>query len=382
MLLKFKPILFGFAVVLATGCSSEPIADQKQSTPINFNVALSSSTDAVTALDMTVVGRVIEGRDDNDLVTFEQQWPGTYIEAAFTGEDVYFDIGSDGLILVISIDSLPTQKITDAKAGRYIVSGLTDQNHTIRVQVVSENQSASSFIGGIYIGPNATALKPPHRDTQFEFIGDSHTVGYANTSNKRECSRSEVSITTDTSLGIAGQLSKIYNADYQVNAMSGRGIVRNYGGGDGATIPEQYPFALLSASQRYTPNDWSPELVVTSIGTNDFSTDLNEGEQWSSREALTADYEAKYFTFLETVMTRYPESYVIVWVAADETAEKYKAAESVVNKIKQETSENIGFIPVDGLSFNVCHWHPTVDDAEIIVEKMDKFIRENRILPL
>jgi len=382
MAFKITTPLFVLAILFATACAHEPVSDLKQPDPAAISMALSPNTETLTSLEVNVVGRVIEHRDGKGLVSFEQQWPGIYIEGAFKGEQVYFDVESTGLSLAISIDGQLIRKMVDAEPGRYGVSGLRDRNHTIRLQVVSENQSASSTFGGIYIDQDSTPLEPSHRETQIEFIGDSHTVGYANTSKKRDCTGSEVSRTTDTSLSIAGQLSNVFDADYQVNAISGRGVVRNYNGGDGATIPEQYPYTLLSPSEPYDADDWSPDLVVMSLGTNDFSTDLTDEEPWTSRDALMADYEATYLAFLETIMARYPDTHIIVWVAGNEGEEKYTSGISVVNQFKQTVSDKIGFVPVGGLSFEACHWHPTVDDAGLISREINEYIEANNILPL
>lgn len=379
--MPFKTIIAGLVILLATGCSPEPVTDRQPTVSKNFTVTISPRNSGLKALDVKVMGRVIKHKADHNRTLYEQQWPGTYIEGAFKGERVYFTVESPKMSLAISVDNQPVHKMIDVAPGQYVISQLANESHVVRIQVVSENQNEPSRFGGVLIEQTSTALSPPKRDVQFEFIGDSHTVGYANTSDKRDCSNEDVFNTTDTSLGVAGKLSKIYQADYQVNAISGRGIVRNYDGGDGTTIPTQYPFTLLSQSQDYNFDHWSPELIVTSIGTNDFSTELKEDEPWKSREDLRADYEAQYFDFLKEVMARYPESFIIIWVAAEATAEKFQAAVSVVNQIKEKTNVQIGFVPINGLAFNACHWHPDIHDAEIIADGLDKFIRANNLLP-
>jgi len=79
-------------------------------------------------------------------------------------------------------------------------------------------------------------------------------------------------------------------------------------------------------------------------------------------------------------MTLHPESYVILWVAADETAEKYKAGASVVSQIKARVGNQIGFVPVTGLGFEACHWHPTVADAALIAGEIERIIEQNDLL--
>src|SRR5207237_1246644 len=82
--------------------------------------------------------------------------------------------------------------------------------------------------GGVFAAPGTVAAPLRHRRRAIEFIGDSHTVGYGNTSPGRACTEDQVWATTDTSRGIAPLTAARYAADYQVNAISGRGVVRNY----------------------------------------------------------------------------------------------------------------------------------------------------------
>jgi hypothetical protein len=98
-----------------------------------------------------------------------------------------------------------------------------------------------------------------------------------------------------------------------VNAISGRGIVRNYGGGAGDPLPEAYPFVLLDHSARYEDAAWRPQIIVIALGTNDFSTPLNPGEKWRSRDELHADFEATYVRFLEALRSRDAQALIVVW---------------------------------------------------------------------
>src|SRR6185312_14756892 len=107
---------------------------------------------------------------------------------------------------------------------------------------------------------------------QIEFIGDSHTVGYGNTSRTRECTQDDVWKTTDNSQSFGPLIAGHYAADYQINAISGRGIVRNYNGTPGDTLPVAYPYVLFDKKEEYSDPHWKPQIIVISLGTNDFST--------------------------------------------------------------------------------------------------------------
>lgn len=308
----------------------------------------------------------IGGRVDHTAGVYTRQWPGTYFEAAFSGPAVMLKIGEGEVILRVSVDGTTVAKLVKPKPGTYRVAGLGRGRHSIRVDVASESQAAPTVFGGIYSAPGTRALPVRTRTRQIEFIGDSHTVGYGNIATKRDCTQDEVWATTDASLAMPALTASRYGADYQVNAISGRGIVRNYDGSPGDTVPAAYPFTLFDKAKRYADPSWHPGLFVIALGTNDFTTPLKATEPWKTRDALYADYENRYVAFVKRLRARDPDAHVVLW--ATEMADGEIAAEvgKVAARLKAEGERNIAFIPVTGLAFSGCHAHPsTADDARI-----------------
>nr|WP_247599678.1 SGNH/GDSL hydrolase family protein [Sphingomonas sp. PAMC26645] len=209
-------------------------------------------------------------------------------------------------------------------------------------------------------------MPAPARARQIEFIGDSHTVGYGNVSTKRDCTEAEVWATTDTSQAMPALAARRYGADYQVNTISGRGIVRNYNGMAADTLPVAYPFTLFDKATRYVDPAWHPRLFVIALGTNDFTTPLHPGEPWKTREALHADYELRYVDFVKRLRARDPDAHVVLWATDMAGGEIAAEVGKVAARLKAEGQRNIAFVPVTGLAFTGCHSHPsTADDARI-----------------
>ncbi len=201
---------------------------------------------------------------------------------------------------------------------------------------------------------------------QIELIGDSHTVGYANLSTTRDCTEAEVAATTDTFAGIAGNIAARFGADVAVNAISGRGVVRNYDGFAAPTLPQAWPFALFDGEVPATDAGWHPQLIAISLGTNDFSTALHDGEPWADRTALQADYRATYGRFLQQLRARHPDAYLLVWATDIAGGEVARQAQAAVAALQAAGEQRIGFVPVTGLGFAACHHHPDLTDDQAI----------------
>jgi lysophospholipase L1-like esterase len=327
---------------------------------------------------MSIGGRVsvapaanLSGLGNEEYVS---QWPGSYFQAAFKGNEIYFRVGTNHEILHVVVDGRPPLLLPQPEPGAYRLSGLVEGAHTVGVFVVTESQAEPNHFGGFAVPARERILAPAKQDRQIEFIGDSHTVGYGNTSSKRECTSDEVYATTDNTKAFGPLTANHYRAEYQVNAISGRGIVRNYNGFAGDTLPRAYPYILFDKHQVYKADRWKPQVIVVALGTNDFSTPLNAGEKWKNRDELHSDYEATYVKFLNDLRARNPDAYFILWATDISNGEIASEVQKVTEQVKTKGETKIAFIPVEHLAFTGCHSHPSVADDEAIRDKLVKFI--------
>jgi len=337
-----------------------------------------AGVEALAPLAMTVGGRVFVEKDPTDEVfgakKYIYQWPGTYFTASFRGTEAYFCISEGKQILHVAVDQRPPIVLAKPEPGVYRISGLTDGAHVARIEVVTESQAGPNSFSGFSLPPSSSPLPAPHETRQIEFIGDSHTVGYGNISTKRECTEDEVWETTDNSLAYGPLTAKHYRADYQINAISGRGVVRNYNGSPGDPLPVAYPYVLFDRHDLYEDSSWNPQIVVLALGTNDFSTELNPGEHWKSRDQLHADYEATYVAFLQKLRTRYPRAFFILWNTDGADGEIQAEAQRVSRQLNAAGDTRVAFIPVNGLAKSACHSHPSTEDDKIVAGRLIDFI--------
>ena len=344
-------------------------------------VTKTDAPEASAPLAMTVGGRVLVEKDPTaqsfGAQKYTYQWPGTYFTVSFRGTEAYFRVGEGKQILHVVLDQKPPIILAKPGPGVYRISGLTDGAHTVRIEVVTESQAGPNSFGGFSLPPSASPLPPPEEARQIEFIGDSHTVGYGNTSTKRECTEKKVWKTTDNSLAYGPLTAKHFAADYQINAISGRGIVRNYNGSPGDPLPLAYSYVLFDKQNVFADSSWDPQVVVLALGTNDFSTPLHPGEKWKSRDQLHADYEATYVAFLQKLRTRYPRAFFILWATDMANGEIQAEALNVTGQLQAGGDTEVAFIPVHGLAMTGCHSHPSTADDKIVAAKLIDFIDQH-----
>lgn len=317
-------------------------------------------------LPMRVNGRVLPEDGGAAKASVQRQWPGTYFETAFTGSAFGFRVGPGEVHLHVTVDDKAPISLLRPQPGLYRISGLSARQHRVRVDVVNENQDGPTRFDGFYGSAETRPSPLSRRSRQIEFIGDSHTVGYGNTSAVRSCTPDEVWRTTDTAQGIAARVANRFGADYQVNAISGRGIVRNYNGGAGDPLPQAYPFVLFDKEDRYAGAGWTPQVIVIALGTNDFSTALNPGERWATRAALHADFERTYVSFVQALRQRNPAAHFVLWATDGAEGEIQAEVRKVVAALKASGEQRVTFVPVNGLKMSGCDFHPGLADDETI----------------
>ena len=190
--------------------------------------------------------------------------------------EVTFDIEGEARFL-FEIDGKPSKyvTVTDRKKEKF-VTPKDNKSHAYRLVKVSESNPGKACIHGIDLGKKGSfAEKPKASNRRIEFIGDSFTVGYGvEGKNVEDGTPFEK---TNASKSYAFILSESLKADYQVNAVSGRGLVRNYAN----IVPEWtlenlYDYTMMGVpeqdpnAERWDFNKFHPQVVVVFVGINDF----------------------------------------------------------------------------------------------------------------
>lgn len=329
-------------------------------------LALQTVALAQTQLTMDIGGATKADMVDGQ-TEWVYQWPGIYFEGRFRGDSVSlhmddanneFDVLVDGQVMMVL-----------KRPGKRVVTlgQLGPGEHTIWLEKRTETQKSTGAFGGFFVVRKEDALIPRVLPRRIMFLGDSLTVGYGNTSAYTKCTAEQRFEATDTSQAFAPLVAKHFDAEYEVRAFSGLGLVRNYGG-------VQYPqYHLPSLWRRAIFDDatstgveWDPQVLVIGIGGNDFSTPVHAGERWKTQEEMTAEYAATYMSFLKELRRLYPRALIVMTWTQDKAALFTQTAASVFAQAEAAGIGNLDQLVFPTMVRAGCDGHPTVrDDAQV-----------------
>ncbi len=349
---------------------------------ININAANAKSNTIVATehsinLPMNIGGRTVK----NKTGLYEYQWPGVYFESKFKGKSIALKFDDSANNFRVLIDGNKYMEIFKPGKKTIYINDLTEGAHTIRLEKFSETQSTIGGFYGFFVPSKANILPITPAKRQFEFIGDSFTVGYGNLGQTHTCTTEEVYNTTNTSENFPVKVSKNFNADYQINASSGYGIVRNYSNSDpGRTLPVLYKSALFKEQIIPSETNWKPQIIIIGLGTNDFSTPVGANEKWKDRSELVADYIKTYTDFTKTIRAKNPNAEIILMGTNRFDGVIISSINKVIENRKIEGDTKVRFIEIDGVKFNGCHGHPDTIDEMKISKDIIKYLNDNKLV--
>lgn len=367
-------VAVGVTLVLAGAATAPRLPAAVTTGPTPVASAPSATPDAArlapVADTVHVVGRV---KPVDDVLAFS--WPGVAFEGRFRGGSVGVVIGGGAADYDVFVDDRRVATWVEPAPGTHWVEDLSRPYRERRIRVVKRNESprTTSTFGGFVAGPGGEILPAPAaRRIQLEFHGDSYTAGFGNESTTRTCTDDEVDRTTNADRTFAAMTARWLDADVQINAFSGRGMVRNHNGSDLGTSYRTYEdraLLALDGDRWERPWDWQPQVVVVGLGINDFSRPVADGEPWTP-ESLRAEFRSAYRGFVDDLRERYGPRTFVVLSAPEHAGEVRAAVEEIAAGYRTAGDDRVVAWTYGGLDLAGCHGHPSVADHERVAGQL------------
>lgn len=326
------------AILFLTGCggnnqstepTSEPVQATKPADPVNYD------------LDQDVL---FFGRTYKKANIRWMNWSGSGFSIRFQGSSVAAEFYSNApdtknlAYLKVYVDGVEQKDILLKEACQVVMlaEGLDgSQEHTVEVRKRTNARSSTAGVGRLIL-MDGTILEPEKpKERLIEFIGDSLTVGYVAAKDGRTATAWSTS-TEDVTKTYCPQIAQAFDAQYQVVAISGRGVVRNNGGDGNVVFPDiyretdyynnpgmEYDFAV------------QPDVIVVNLGTND--------ESEANKDLPVEEFRQGLYNFLKELRQYHPDAQIL-YTYGLVRVNLSQAIEEVVHQLRNEGDDKLHYL--------------------------------------
>lgn len=295
-------------------------------------------------------------------------WPGTGIEFEFEGDSIGFEFLERSSYLALDIDSDTSIVISPEEGVRtQYFSGFGAGTHTAFFRRRSEDTGPGAFVKSIFVEDVTKLTKTALEDRKLLVIGDSYGVGYGNLSETQSCTNAEISERTDTQRSYATLLGDSSSAEVSSVTYSGLGMVRNYAGNFAGTSATTYYLRdiINDENSKHDFSDDSTDVIIIELGTNDFSTPLSQGEQWTDVYDLWNDWAATAHQMIDTLRILQGKAVPVLMITPGSASNPQRFI--IKNVVEQQNAAgytNVHYMELGAIKNGGCQWHPTVSEQE------------------
>jgi len=309
---------------------------------------------------------------------------GCYLQVRFQGNSIVILIQDEHLYgnrnyLTVVLDGEYRGRIRTVKGqNSYVLAdSLDNSDHTILVCKATE--AAIGYVE--FLGFNCHKLlpAPPGEQRKIEFIGNSITCGTGLDLSGIPCDSAEWYDQHNAYLAFGPLLARRLKAQWLLSSVSGIGMERNWNG-IGPTMPQVYRSTYLQTNSIWTW-DFSvyiPDLVVVSLGTNDFS----DGDSQVPRALPdSARFCQAYIDFLKTIRANYPRAVICCLSSPVMQGEKSRLLQQYLNTIVGNMNKNENDPKVSSFFFSHvynhgCNSHPDRQEHVQIADELEPVLRQ------
>ena len=304
-------------------------------------------------------------------------WPGVQIRTKFEGTSCSIRLKDGNNDYNVFLDGRFHKIIRTTSDTIYVIAnGLKNKTHNLlitkRTEALFGQATFEGFIldGGKDLVKSIDILK---RKRKIEFVGDSYFTGFGSEGDSSDCVFSRETQSSYVSFG--PQLARRFDAEYSIVAISGSGIVKNYGDSLRTSefpLPHYYNRICLNDTLLWDFKQWQPDAVVVRLGRNDYSQ-----KPHPKREM----FRTAYLKLISDIRRHYPNAHIFALCSPLRKDPHCDYINSVVNEIRFKNGDKkIHFVKID-VKFNLqrdfgCEKHPNRFGHQKIADFLEPIIRE------
>ena len=338
------------------GCQPvSPVSNTHQTNGTAMNSPL------ITAINPTIA---IEGRsqtlDDGSLLI---GYPGVSLHTHFEGQHLSLVAQSSGteneLEVLVEGETPRTIRLTEKQQEWVLIDAGQVVHRDVRIINRGETWLGRVTLQGFITDAGAHLSRPERPTRKLLIVGDSVTCSYG-AGDRSAPLNTAPWWNPRASYGM--RLADSLNAQVHLVCYGGRGLIRSWNGNtDEGNAPEFFEWTIADKANPVTwdHDQYSPDLILVSLGTNDFS--LGIGPLPERQTFVTA-----YVDFLKRLRAVHPEAVIALTDGSivNDNDDPARPQKSVLRQYIQEAIQrfdepNVYFIPAHHYPGDAKDGHPT-----------------------
>lgn len=321
-----------------------------------------STLNSITAIDSQVasMGRIAKNTDGNAQFAF----PGVSFFINFEGKTLSLDaLSSGGQSYIEAIVDHGVPKLIKLLASEEhitLVQETTSKKHSVEIIHRSETWHGTvTFKKFITDGKFTTAPVLPKR--KMLVLGDSVTCSEA--IDRVDGAKKDTSW-WNPRLSYGMLTAKALNAQVNLVCMGGRGLIRSWNGKtDENNLPDFYQFAIATDKDpiKWDHTQYDPDLIVSAIGTNDFSSGIPDRET----------YVNTYANFLLTLLSNHKHAQIVLTEGAILDGDKKAALiDYIAEAVKRVDDKRVHIAKSNHYPGDKADAHPTKEQHALMAKDL------------
>jgi lysophospholipase L1-like esterase len=323
-----------------------------------------------------VMGRV----DTSQTGTLRFGYPGVTLRIRFQGTSLSMRVTctTPNSHLAVRVDNREPRivRLRSGESEVTLAAGLSDAPHTVELSHRTETWLGVVTVRGFVLQAGSRLLPAeawPER--RLLLIGDSVTCG-EDIDRSIDCKKDATTWNAPLSYGML--LARALGAECHLVCYGGRGLIRDWQGNTAVLNAPQF-FELTVASGvpqiRWDHAAYQPDLVIVSLGTNDFNLELGPLPDRNR-------YVSAYVAFVSRIRTVHPKAFVLLTEGAMVTdlRDPTRPQKSVLRSYLAETVQRLADARVAVLASeyypgDACDAHPTRAQHAAMARDLEPIVR-------
>ena len=280
------------------------------------------------------------------------------------------------IVLDDNFDNMVRIDLTEKYTDLVLVEGITDGLEH-KVTLYKSTESTDSHIGVEKISTDGEFVQGIDiRDRKIEFIAASSSTGYGNLA--KNANEGKNTTNSDCMQAFAAITARTLNADFNIFSASGWGVKASAYTSAGENLFNAYKnvdFRGEAKDIKYSFSNFTPDVVVVNLGTNDYSY-ANAGATEAQKLARLNEFKEQYMAFIEYIHAVYPNAHIVLFHGLMNENVAIANLTNEMYELLLPTVKTISIIKVSGDGQGSAY-HPSVASHKAVAKQLVAHIKEN-----